>query len=138
MLWFWQDGKKIKIDAINGNGHKGQMVIYGQRIDGLTQISQLPCPAIFTIFDKDEKGGYCLHDVNCNDVIVSNEETSVLYDAREWLQWNNMREKAEKLSSQKEIELLKNNVQLLKDILIKQGGGVHIVTEEQAKKLGLN
>ena len=56
-------------------------------------------------------------------------------DAQEWLTWNAMHE-TEKLSrKQRKIEQLEGHVELLKDILIKQG--TRIVTEAQARDLNL-
>lgn len=60
---------------------------------------------------------------------------SYLYDAQEWLKWNAMRENEILSRKQRNIEQLEGHMELLKDILIKQGA--RIVTEEQAKDLGL-
>ena len=73
MLEFWQNGKKIEIDAIYGKGKVGQMVIFGQRVDwGVNPdpteypLSQYPYPSIFTIVDKQEGKDryYILSDAN--------------------------------------------------------------------------
>lgn len=147
MLEFWQNGKKIEIEAIYGKGKVGQMVIFGQRVgwgenpDPIKQpLSQYPCPSIFTIVEKQEgeDGYYVLSDANGNRIKVQLHGVSAyyLYDAQEWLTWNAMHD-MEKLSrKQRKIEQLEGHVGLLKDILIKQGA--HIVTEAQAKDLGLN
>ncbi len=148
MLEFWQNGKKIEVSAIYGKGKVGQTVIFGQRVDwGVNPdttnypLSQYPCPSIFTIVEKKEgkDGYYVLSDANGNRIKLQDKlygaSESHLYDAQEWLTWHAMHE-MEKLSrKQRKIEQLEGHVEILKDILIKQG--VRIVTEAQAKDLGL-
>ncbi len=148
MLEFWQNGKKIEVNAIYGKGKVGQTVIFGQRVNwGVTPdttkypLSKYPCPSIFTIVERKEgkDGYYILSDANGNRIKLQDEfhgtSESYLYDAQEWLTWNAMHE-MEKLSrKQRKIAQLEGIVELLKDILIKQG--VRIVTEAQAKDLGL-
>ena len=148
MLEFWQNGTKIEISAINGNGKVGQSVIFGQRVDwGVNPdptkypLSQYSCPSIFTIIGKIEgkNGYYILKDVNGNQFKLRNESYGAyecnLYDSQEWLEWNDMHEK-EKLSRKtRKIAQLENNIELLKDILIKQG--ILIVTKAQEEDLGL-
>lgn len=149
MLEFWQNGKKIEVNAIYGKGKVGQMVIYGQRCDWGTNpnptiapLSQYPCPSVFTIVEKKEgnlDGYYILSDSKGNRIKIeyfySSSGASVLYDAQEWLTWNDMREKEKFSRKQRKIEQLEGHVELLKDILIKQGA--RIVTEAQAEDLGL-
>lgn len=149
MLEFWQNGKKIEINPINGDGRVGQMVIYGQRYDWganpnptIAPLSQYPYPSIFTIVENKKgylDGYYILSDMEGKRIkleyFYASSGASVLYDAQQWLTWSGMRE-TEKLSrKQRKIEQLEGHVELLKDILIKQG--VRIVTEAQAKDLGL-
>lgn len=148
MLEFWQNGKKIEVKGIYDNGKVGQMVIFGQRIDlGVNPdstkypLSQYPCPSIFTIVEKKEgkDGYYVLSDADGNRIKVQDKYYGAyeryLYDAKEWLTWNAMHE-SEKLSrKQRRIEQLEGHIELLKDILIKQG--IHIVTKAQAEDLGL-
>ena len=89
---------------------------------------------------KEGKDGYyILSDANGNRIKLQDKyygaSESLLYDAQEWLTWNDMYE-TEKLSyMQRTIEQFEDRLELLKDILIKQG--THIVTEAQAKDLGL-
>lgn len=148
MLEFWQNGKKIEVNAIYDKGKAEQTVIFGQRVDwGVNPdpteypLAQYPCPSIFTIVEKQEgkDGYYVLSDANGNRIKVQDKfysaSESYLYDAQEWLTWKAMHE-TEKLSrKQRKIEQLEGHVELMKDILIKQG--IHIVTEAQAKDLGL-
>ena len=148
MLEFWQNGKKIEVKAIYSNGKVGQTVIFGQRVDwGVNPdttkypLSQYPCPSIFTIVEKIEgkNGYYVLSDANGNRIKLQDEyygaSESYLYDAQEWLTWNALHEKEKLSRKQRKIEQLEGHVELLKDILIKQGA--RIVTQEQAKDLGL-
>ena len=147
MLEFWQNGKKIEITAIYGNGRVGQMVIFGERVNWgpkpsptLEPLSPYPCPSIFTIVEIIEEigKGYILSDVNGNQIKIMNEYagTNYLYDAQEWLTWNAMHEKEKLSRKQRKIEQLEGHIELLKDILIKQG--IHIVTQAQVEDLGLN
>ena len=145
MLEFWQNGKKIEINAIYSKGNIGQMVIFGQRVDwgvnpSPTQrpLSQYSCPSIFTIVEKNEEvlGYYILSDIKGNRIKVDlRNDSAYLYDAQEWLTWNNLRENEKFSRKQRKIEQLEGHVELLKDILIKQG--VRIVTKAQAEELGL-
>ncbi len=148
MLEFWQNGKKIEVKAIYDNGKVGQTVVFGQRVDwGVNPnpteypLSQYPCPSIFTIVEKQEgkDGYYILSDANGKRIKLQDKyygaSESYLYDAQEWLTWNEMREKEKFSRKQRKIEQLEGHLELLKDILIKQG--IHIVTEAQAKTLNL-
>ena len=148
MLEFWQNGKKIEINAIYDKGKVGQMVIFGERVDWganpnptIEPLSQYPYLSIFKIVEKNQDIDeyYILMDSNGNRIKMKykyySSGSSYLYDAQEWLNWNNLRE-TEKLSrKQRKIEQLEGHVNLLKDILIKQG--TRIVTEAQSKDLGL-
>ena len=81
MLEFWQNGKKIEVNAIYDKGKAGQTVIFGQRVDwGVNPdpteypLSKYPCPSIFTIVKKQEgkDGYYILSDANgkrCSRVV---------------------------------------------------------------------
>lgn len=142
MLEFYKNGKMITVYEIGDKGQVGQTVIFGNRVDwGVTPdptkypLSQYPCPSIFTIVEKQEgkDGYYVLSDTNGNRIKL--QDDSYLYDAQEWLTWNAMNEKEKLFHKQKKIEQLEDHVELLKDILIKQG--IHIVTEAQSKDLGL-
>lgn len=146
MLEFWQNGKKIEISAIYSKGKVGQMVIFGERVDwGVNPdptknpLSQYPCPSIFTIVEKQEgeNGYYILKDAKGNSIKVTFDSCDSwwLYDSQEWLTCNDFHEK-EKLSfKQRKIEQLEGHLELLKDIIIKQG--IRIVTKAQAEDLGL-
>lgn len=147
MLEFWKNGKQVAIKAIWNNGKVGQAVIYGERVDWgenpdpiKKPLSKYSCPSLFTIVEKKEEneGYYVLSDTNGNRIKVHSEwggHEDYLYDAQEWLTWNALHEKEKLSRKQRKIEQLEGHVELLKDILIKQG--VHIVTEEQAKNFGL-
>jgi len=145
MLEFWQNGKKIEVNAIYGKGTVGQMVIFGQRVDwGVNPspthhpLSLYSCPSIFTIVEKNEEvlGYYILSDIKGNRIRVNlSNDSKYLYDAQEWLNWNDMHEKEKLSRKQRKIEQLEGHVELLKDILIKQGA--RIVTQAQAEDLGL-
>ena len=148
MLEFLQNGKKIKVNAIYGEGKLGQMVIFGQRVDwGVNPdpmeypLSKYSCPSIFIIVEKIEgkEGYYLLRDVNGKLIKVQDKfygaSVSYLYDAQEWLEWNDMHEKEKVYRKERKIEQVECHLELLKDILINQG--IRIVTKAQAEELGL-
>lgn len=146
MLEFWQNGKKIEVNAIYSEGKVGQMVIFGQRVDWGENpdpiekpLSQYSCPSIFTIVEKQEgeNGYYILKDAKDNSIKVTFDscDSWYLYDSQEWLTWNDLHEKEKLSRKQRKIEQLESHKELLKDILTKQG--IRIVTEAQAKDLGL-
>ncbi len=148
MLEFWQDGKRVVIEAIYRNGKVGQTVILGTRVnwgespDSIEfPLSQYPYPSLFTIVGKQEgkNGYYILADTNGKRIKLQDSYSgaceSNLYDAQEWLTWNAMRERDSLSRKQQTIEYQNNLIKVLKDILIKQG--TRIVTEAQAKKLNL-
>lgn len=149
MLEFYKDGKPVKISPIYSDGQVSQMVIYGQNVDWgpsatpeSKPLSQYPAPSIFKILEigKDSKGKpsyYRLKDSTgkCFSLDTDGTATWYLYDAQEWLTWQNLHQTEKIARKQNKIELLESHLSLLKDILIKQG--IHIVTKEQAKELNL-
>lgn len=148
MLKFWKNCERVEIESIGSKGKVGQMVIFGHRMDwGVNPdptkypLSQYPYPSIFTIVEKQEgkNGYYILSDAKGTRIKLQDEyygaSTSDLYDAQEWLTWNNMREEENFSRNQIEIDRLEDHIELLKDILIKQG--IRIVTEAQVKDLEL-
>lgn len=149
MLSFWRNGKEIEIKAIYGKGKVGQMVIYGERVDwGVNPdpmkypLSQYSSPSIFTIVEKVEgkDGYYVLQDFKGKCFKLQDEyygaSESYLYDAQEWLEWNDRYEKEIRTIKNKKITQLESHLELLTNILTKQG--VRIVTKAQAKELGLD
>lgn len=103
-------------------------------------LSHYPCPSIFTIVEKkggNVDGDYILSDSKGNRIKLKCfcSDVSFLYDAQEWLTWNDMHEKEKLSRKQKKIDQLGDHVKLLKDILIKQGAC--IVTKAQAEDLGI-
>lgn len=148
MLSYWKDGKEIILSPIGRTGVIGQIVILGEKVDWGKipdtkeyPISLYPYLSVFTIINKNTHPSdeyYILRDSEGIALILrfkNSGNISYLYDAQEWLKFNAIRE-AEKLSrKQRKIEQLEGHVDLLKDILIKQG--TRIVTEKQASTLGL-
>lgn len=141
MLELCQNGKKRELDAIYSRGKEGQAVIYGENVNWgenpnpiKNPLSQYLYLSIFTIVKKNNEN-YILKDAAGELIKVSYSDASWLYDAQEWLLFNEARKKIRAANSKKKIEQLEDRLDLLKDILIKQG--IHIVTEAQAKKLDL-
>ena len=149
MLEYWQNGERMYLLGIGSEGKEGQIVILGSRVDWgsdpnpkVKPLSQYPYLSIFTIVEKKNDGidgYYILKDENGNCIELKysyhSSGAGYLYDAQEWLNWNAMRQ-SEKISrKQRKIEQLEGHIDLLKDILIKQG--TRIVTEKQAENLGL-
>lgn len=147
MLEFSVNGKIISVSPIFTKGRVGQMVILGSRVDWgecpdpvAKPLSQYPYLSIFTIAvrEEGEDGYYILIDANGNriKVMFSGTDNWYIYDAQEWLNFNDLRETEKFSRKERKISQLEGHVDILKDILIKQG--IRIVTDEQAKKLGLN
>ena len=148
MLSYWKDGKEIILPSISSEGRVGQILILGEKVDWgkgswtlKNPLSNYSYLSVFTITLKNEHDEYyVLRDSSGKTFIVSynvvaSERVSYLYDITAWLEFNSIRE-AEKLSrKQRKIEQLEGHVDLLKDILIKQG--TRIVTEKQANALGI-
>ncbi len=147
MLEFCVNGKTILLHPICDKGSVGQMVILGSRVDWGKNpdpvekpLSKYPYLSLFTIVVKatNEDGYYILSDAKGERIRVSTKGTDhwYLYDAQEWLNFNNLRETEKFARKERKISQLEGHVDLLKDILIKQG--IRIVTEDQATKLGIN
>jgi len=96
--------------------------------------------SIFTISVREEgkDGYYILSDAKGNRIKILFDGTQhwYLYDAQEWLNFNDLRETEKFSRKERKISQLEGHVDLLKDILVKQG--IRVVTKEQAQKLGLN
>lgn len=147
MLEFCVNGKTILLHPICNKGSVGQMVILGSRVDWGNNpdpvekpLSKYPYLSLFTIVVKTigEDGYYILSDAKGEQIKVPMKgyNHGYLYDAQEWLNFNNLRETEKFARKERKISQLEGHVALLKDILIKQG--IRIVTEEQVAKLGLN
>ncbi len=147
MLGFCVNGKNIELLPICDKGSIGQMVILGSRVDWGNNpdpvekpLSKYPYLSIFTIVVKElgEDGYYILSDAKGERVKIYLVGTDhwYLYDAQEWLNFNHLRETEKFARKERKISQLEGHVDLLKDILVKQG--IRIVTEGQAKKLGID
>lgn len=148
MLSFRQNGEEIRIFPIHDNGQVGQKVIFGERVNWgenpdliKNPLPKYACPSIFTIMAKceeengDKNGYYILQDANGNSFRLRYKDCVYLYDAQKWITWNCKAQESEISRKNEMIAQLEGQVQLLKEILIKQGS--RIVTEKQAKDLGL-
>lgn len=145
MLEIWKDGKKIECESLCDKAKEGQVVIFGTRVDWgenpdpiKNPLSRYPYLSIFTVVEKveGEEGYYILRDVNDNFIKIQlHRNTLYLYDAQEWVNWNAMHENEKLSRKQRKIEQLEGHIQLLKDILIKQG--IRTVTQRQAKELNI-
>ncbi|MCX6746319.1 MAG: hypothetical protein NTX00_04900 [Candidatus Parcubacteria bacterium] len=145
-LAYWKDGKKIECRGIYETGREGQVVVFhnagfGEKPDlEKFPLAYHPQPTIFTIL-KRKKEGYILIDKSFREIFVpgehcGNPSCGYLYDANEWAQWA-MAHHSEKMGRKdKKVESLEGQLAMLKDILTKQG--IRIVTEAQAKQLGLS
>lgn len=147
MLEYWKNGERIELNAIYGKGIVGQTVILGERVcwDGIDpdekQLSKYPYLSVFTIIDKkDGKDGYYLLKDSQNCAVILKDKhygasCAYLYDLNEWLQFNEKKQEEKLSRKQRKIEQLEGHVNLLKDILVKQG--IRIVTENEGKELGI-
>ena len=148
MLNYWKDGKEIIVPSVGEDGREGQVLILGEKVDwGKTSfnsknpLTNYPYLSVFTIVLKNKADEYyVLRDSHDKTFIIHWHtftcNVRYLYDITTWLEFNTARE-AEKISrKQRKIEQLEGHVDMLKDILIKQGP--HIVTEKQAEALGIS
>ena len=147
MLEFFKDGKSIKISPIFAGGVVGQTVIFGENVNWgnlspqLAPLCGYSCPTIFTIIKKDPTNGYYILSDSAGkrvkiQYLYHSSGAEYLYDAKEWLKWNDMHTNEKLSRKQRKIEQLEGHVDLLKDILVKQG--TRIVSETEANSLGLN
>lgn len=93
--------------------------------------------SIFTIVEKKygDDGYYTLRDSSGNIIKVNFGDACYLYDSQEWVKWKERNSTEYKNLSEANIKCLEEKIELLKDILVKQG--IRIVTQEHANKLGL-
>lgn len=144
MIEFWKDGQTIRLFGIYKDGLEGQVVIYtgacwGKNVEPEEHpLCKYPRYSIFTIVSKtdEETGYYILKDSKGQKINVDFSDASYLYDAQEWLNLKNDQEKQTLRYKKEEIERLQGHIDLLKDILIKQG--IRTITEKQAETLGIS
>ena len=148
MLSYWKNGKEVIVNSIYSDGRIGQVLILGENVDwGKSPdykkhpLSKYPYLSVFTIVSictHPENRHYVLCDSEGKNFILplgSSSDVPFLYDIKTWLDFNAIRENEKMSRKQRKIETLESQVDLLKDILVKQG--IRIVTEEQAKALGI-
>lgn len=145
MLKYWKDGKEVILHAIYSSGRVNQVIILGKKVDWGESpnaekypLSQYPYLTVFTIVGistHPEEKYYVLRNPDGKNFILKFGEADYLYDIKEWLEFNAIREAEKMAHKQRKIETLESQVDLLKDILVKQG--VRVLTKEQAKALGI-
>jgi len=146
MLEFWDDGGKVECKPLGNRARAGQVVImdHVQWDDpNLEQypLALYPCPSIFTITEKtaDRNPGFMLMDGQNNLIWIPGDRAwktmSHLYDAAEWSAWIKAYAAHKLAAKNRKIEQLLSQTDLLKEILVRQG--IHIVTQEKAKELGI-
>jgi len=141
MLEFWKDGKRFELEAVYGKAEVGDLLIYGQNVNWGNAspeshpLSQYEAPALFTVVDK-EPAYYTLRDTN-GKCIKANivRDSCYLFNAQEWLNWTKFCQTEKFARKQRKIEQLEGHIDLLKDILIKQGS--RIISDSQAQKLNI-
>lgn len=147
MLEFFRDGRSVACKPIHNRGHVGQMVVldrvsFGNDSDPAKYpLSQYPQPYAFIIVEKVEgkSGYYVIKDSEGNRVKLQDDfygaSIAYLYDMHEWLAWQKEFTKERMAQKDRIIEKLKDHLELLKGILVKQG--YRLVSEEDARQLGL-
>lgn len=97
----------------------------------LFQYSQ---PAVFVVRNRSRMTLTLLDHMD-QEVVVPLSVAGDLFDAHEWAQWNRGREVEKVTRKDAKIKSLEGNVDLLSDILTKQG--VRVITREDAERLGI-
>jgi hypothetical protein len=139
MLTYFKNGTRVDLTAIYAHGQPGQPVIlahvhFGK--DAKNPLAAYSQPTAFTIAETTDSS-YRLKGPKGEDVWVNfaDSDTSYLYDATEWAQYTEAHEADHLARKEGKIAMLEAHLQLLKSILTAQG--IRIVTETQAKALGL-
>lgn len=139
MLRYWKDGKEIRCDAIHDKGHVGQVVIFDRVSIGNDKhpLKKYPQPYVFTIMEKIEGKGwhYVMKDAEGELINIYSGDSRYFYDAIELVTWEGGDYIEKQMRSQDKIRMLESQLELLKNILTKQG--IRIVTQEEAEKLGI-
>ncbi len=145
MLEYQKDGGTVKVSGIYGKGRVGQMVVLDNvQLHHTCPLVKYPQPHVFTIAEKigggEREDIYILVDQDGNRVLGEGSQYGEgygghLYDLVEWVTWMTERTKEKLARKERKIALLEAHLQLLKDILIKQG--VRVVSQETAKQLGI-
>ncbi len=145
MLEYYKDGEKISLGALYSRGGVGRLVILDSVCFGEKSISPLakyPLRTIFTIVEKkftdNWNYSYVLSDKDGNRFVLTRDSnnTGYIYDLEEWSLFQYEKAQEHQVRKNAKITHLESQVALLKDILIKQG--VRVITQEQAKALGLS
>lgn len=146
-LEFWKDGKKVEVKAICDKGYVGQAVILDHVSFGNSPnldeypLASYPQPYLFNIVQKalGKNGFYVLADSKGVHITVRDKfygaSCEYLYDAREWIAWQDLHKKEKLERKERKIQSLEIQVATLKDVLIKTG--VRLITKEAAQKLDI-
>ncbi len=140
MDYYDVDGNLVECNPIYGEGREGQIVVLDSVSfkESNSPLAEYAQPAFFHVVSQTDD--YCmLRDLEgCTVELKGADLGSVvyLYDLKEWASWTTG--KAANKLRQRNIQIgnLLLKLDLLKDILIRQG--TKIVTESEAKKLGLS
>ncbi len=145
MLEYYKDGEKISLRGLYDRGEVGRPVIlddvcFGEKSP--SPLAKYPPRTVFTIVEKKVTSNwnysYVLSDKDGNRFVLTRDSNSTgyIYDLEEWSLFQYEKAQEHYIRKNAKIAHLESQVALLKDILIKQG--VRVVTQEQAKTLGLS
>ncbi len=137
-------GEDIGINPIYDKGQPKQMIALGGADWGKDSVNPLSKYHTGDIFIINKVGGgafrYRLtHVKTSKQVLISSSDSfssSVLYDFFEWEKFQNLKSQDLKIRDNNLIDRLKNERNLLRNILTDQG--IRVITTEQAKQIGLN
>jgi hypothetical protein len=128
---------------INGGGKVGEMVVLDHvSLGGVGPFAKYQQPAFFVIESVDQdphpgiKTSYTLRDTQ--GVVVDTKGTDIhwfLMRVTQWDRWRSDREEQTRTDQTRKIATLRDRVELLKEIMEKQG--VRVITTEQAQTLGI-
>lgn len=135
---FYKDGKTIRLSSVS-KVRVGQALVLGCEKSGDVW-KPYPLPSLFVVEEAHTDGEswtsnhYVLRDERGQTLEVGHD-LSYLYDVGEWVRWHDDRERTHLARADRKITKLEGDLELLKGILERQG--CRIVTEAQAKELGL-
>jgi hypothetical protein len=137
MEFYDEERQSVRLGPIYQEGHESQVVVLTSVSLGENfPLGRYPQPYFFVIIGRSEDS-YTLRDAEGQEVTVPFETHLqwYLYDANEWVQWDLKRRKVADKKAQRRLDSVIQQRDLLRAILTDQG--VRVVTEEQARQLGL-
>lgn len=135
-----KDNVKESLKPIHSEGRIGQIVVLdGVGISADDQLHQFEQPHLFRIISKQGEGWDTVYQMESlasgKKITLGKYDPSHFYDASEWAYEMRDEKDIQKNKASKKIEDLKGKIEMLTDILTRQGNRVIVVSDEEEKKL---